>query len=1123
MQPTDPIPYRFSDPREERIHRRLLLIGGGPAAFYRDACRHMSLQPGFEASTHLVCHLLREIESAMRDVLEPPGSHSKPGEGASGSKHEHEVRAILDHLDVPEGDPVAVAWLGLTGQNNDYGLSARAHRDALGTPRPIDDEFRRFWNEIQAVLDAVLDRFEARYLEFQGQVDELLAKTTPTRADARALKNRIPNNLVAFGYFFERLSDPAWLEPLRSEGFFKHPPPPERDSDSGGVRYPPWPESRFLAKMAVQQPEAILEIILGVPETENWSVHLDLVDAALAMPPGVAAKLVPRVESWIGAAFHSLVPDKVGALVAHLARGGHAHEALDLAKSLLALERGREPQSSGSEPEVLASEPTASFGDWEYEQVLLRQFPALVDAVGVEALILLYDLLETAAGVGTGSPSGDAGDDLSYVWRPAIEDSDQNLGRGTRDSLVVAIREASKKIVANDPAALPLVIDCLERRQSTIFRRLALYLLAEGPDEAKALAEERLTDRALFDDITVRHEYARLSQARFGSLSDTSQETILGWISEGPENGEGGATRASGEDAKRRRKGWLINRLTPISDHLPPEWRKRYDNIVAELGRPEHPDFPLYMTGPEAVNTTVLGTDKIRSMEVGEILHLLISWEPSGGFLDPSKEDLARELESAVADDPDRFVAHTDSLQGVDPVYIRGFVIGLEEAAKANKPLRWVEILKFCEWVVCQDLHEESEREQSWRWTRQSTARLLSRGFVKGVSEIPIELRDSAWRVVEPLTTDPDPRLEDEEAYSSTGDPYVAAINSVRGEAMEAVVQYALWLRRHRDAWTGEGKATLQGFGEMPEVRRVLEVHLNSELDPSRAIRSIYGRFFPWIVRLDRGWAAANVSRIFSTDESGDAAWRTYVTICPPDDETFNLLREEYDRAVDRLKPDPAEGRQYIDDDRKLGEHLMVFYSRGRLDLNDPDGVLARYFARASGSLRSDALGFIGRSIHNTEGDLPPRIVKRLEALWGTRLESARSATADQGYSSELAAFGWWFVSEKLDETWSVAQLKEALRIAKSVATDHRVVERLATLAPAMTLDAVECLRLLVDGDREGWHIGLWKEHARTILSIAIGSANEAARDEAISLINRLSARGFLEFGDLLPGDRSVD
>ena len=75
MNANDPSPaalYRLSDPRQTRTYERLArLVGPGPAAFFLDACRLMEEGKPFQSTTHLVAHLLREIESALRDVLEP--------------------------------------------------------------------------------------------------------------------------------------------------------------------------------------------------------------------------------------------------------------------------------------------------------------------------------------------------------------------------------------------------------------------------------------------------------------------------------------------------------------------------------------------------------------------------------------------------------------------------------------------------------------------------------------------------------------------------------------------------------------------------------------------------------------------------------------------------------------------------------------------------------------------------------------------------------------------------------------------------------------------------------------------------------------------------------------------
>jgi hypothetical protein len=98
----------------------------------------MAIEPPFEATTHLIAHLLRETESALRDVLESFMERSerldKKGKPARPT-HEDEIRAVLKGLEIPETDAMAEAWLRLPGKSG-YGLHARAHRDDLARPRP---------------------------------------------------------------------------------------------------------------------------------------------------------------------------------------------------------------------------------------------------------------------------------------------------------------------------------------------------------------------------------------------------------------------------------------------------------------------------------------------------------------------------------------------------------------------------------------------------------------------------------------------------------------------------------------------------------------------------------------------------------------------------------------------------------------------------------------------------------------------------------------------------------------------------------------------------------------------------------------------------------------------------
>ncbi len=104
--------FRFTDPRQDRIHRHLELVGPGPVAFCRDICRL------------LIAHLLREIESAIRDDLLPHDYVAPKGKG----RHRAEVEAIAQAYGIEAADFVAVARLRLADKGHHERLAPFAHR-----------------------------------------------------------------------------------------------------------------------------------------------------------------------------------------------------------------------------------------------------------------------------------------------------------------------------------------------------------------------------------------------------------------------------------------------------------------------------------------------------------------------------------------------------------------------------------------------------------------------------------------------------------------------------------------------------------------------------------------------------------------------------------------------------------------------------------------------------------------------------------------------------------------------------------------------------------------------------------------------------------------------------------
>jgi hypothetical protein len=87
----------------------------------------------------------------------------------------------------------------------------------------------------------------------------------------------------------------------------------------------------------------------------------------------------------------------------------------------------------------------------------------------------------------------------------------------------------------------------------------------------------------------------------------------------------------------------------------------------------------------------------------------------------------------------------------------------------------------------------------------------------------------------------------------------------------------------------------------------------------------------------------------------------------------FDLLRDHYALAIERLGTPRGDRRVLADPDERLAEHLMAFHWGKKLDLRDP--LLERFWKKASDEVRADAIEFIGRSLKNTEGKIEPKIL----------------------------------------------------------------------------------------------------------------------------------------------------
>jgi hypothetical protein len=891
-------------------------------------------------------------------------------------------------------------------------------------------------------------------------------------------------------YFFDKLQNPHWLRPLEERGFFSDPPAPLRDNIKGTIQFPPWPALQYLARMATitEALEDVQRIALNIPDTENIIVHDLLAEIAAKLPATMSAQFVPRATQWLNNSHHGALPAILGTLIKHLATNGQPGPAKELAR--VTLDITKQPNQ----------DVTAHMEAWYYGQLLREALPILTDAIGMDAFTLTSDFLQIAAPpypLG-GTPTTNDG---STIWHEKIED-DEDI-HGIKNHLVSATRNTAAQLAHQNARR---VIADLEARPTIVFHRIALDIIRREKDSLPDLVAEHLTNHDLFENSGLRHEYQRLLHDAFAQLSAADQERILDWINNGPPTEQyENRVRASGRtptpaDTDLYKRYWQRRQLTPIAEQLPPPWAQRYQAIINELG-PE-PDEPTtgYM-GP----TSPVTKEELAAMTPDDLIAYMRSWTPKDELLGPSRAGVGMHLTSIIAANPTMLDPVINEVRALHPTYVRNYFYGVREANEKKKTITWELVLDLADWIMTQprdaatqDTRDPFDDDRGWAGTRGAIADLLNHALN---NNMPAAYRDTVWRIITILTEDPDPTAEYEAKYGRTMDAYTVAINTIRGKAIEAIIKYALMVRQEHP----EPK----DFTLMPEVPRVLDDHLMH--DPSLAVRAVYGRFFPWIVLLDKQWASANVDFIFG-DETGKHAWEAYVTCCPAFDEPVSLLNQYYERAVDNLQhdriPESKGGRP--DQDEHLGAHLMARYARGQLPLDT--GLVARFFEHAPAHARAHAIESVGRILYGTKEPVLLLIRERLVSLWTTRRQAA---TADLlAHRDELAAFGWWFAAAKLDHTWELTELRDVLRNNHAVALDYQVIEQLSKLAPTHAVLVVQCLRAFVTTERQYWAILGAEEQVRTILATAL--QDDAAHDAAAALVHDLGAIGYTKFRDLL-------
>lgn len=966
-------------PRQAEIYRNLEAIGPEIAAFYLSGIKVLR-DNDLESAPYLLAHIAREIEGGLRDVLANESDKQRIQKQLN-AKNLGNLRARIGHiasilaaLGIEDlHSPIAERWITVAIQFHEF-----AHRHgAWATPRGRDT-FVPLWNEFENVLADLV----GSHFNLLNQLDRILKYEKPTKEIRKTLPNLLASD-VRRKYFFSRLDSPAWLKPLKEDGWFnpeRNPAPQQVVGSPGNYHMPTWYALNYVARVAKHpdRPVGVLVKIVNdiVNDADasggivNSHTAWRLIDIIGTLPVGmIDARHIAFIDTALktsGVEVGPLLIEEVGETIfPKLLDAGAKELTLGLLKVVL-----DESVDAYSLKDALRNreQTIARLCGVEAAQLGLMRIQTLIDD-GLSSLNLIQ-LVE-----------GDAS-------KHADEDYPEFVVRFTCRLLQFATPES----IAETVAAL---LQESRRESRAIFGLIALNAIKHHYAELKRLfwkwqgnpLEEVLLKPGLYD----------LIQTRCTAFSDAEIGQLLHWI----ESVQDAEKRA--KVLAYRKREWLFALVRTGNEKVLAAIEKYEQINPAKLEMPglnfsTTPGFWVGETSPVTVEV-------LAGMSNAEIAAYLRNFKETP-LIDPSVPTalgLGNTLEECVATDPERFTENLLPFQYVPPLYQTSILQGFLKAWREKRDVNWEALLEFIYQLISSEAfwaEQQMPRLSHRNWILSATADLIAAGTEDDSHAFDVSLLPLAGQILFVLVEKVKPSV------TALKNLPFAVLNSGRGKVFSAMINYALRFAR---------PSKKDSIRWPHAVREEFTKRLDRWVEYSLEFSFTLGAYLPNLFYLDKEWVIANVDSIFPQEDDvhWHAAFSGYlfdsIQVYP---DLYSLLKKHshYQWALEMDFGNEMEARRLRE---TLVTHICVGWAIGSAEtLEDETSLIYQLINRGSPELLSALIHFFWRQ----RDALPAELKEKVRPTWRALCESfsrKEDVTEYQEVFSRLS--GWIALVDQID------------------------------------------------------------------------------------------------------------
>ena len=949
--------------------------------------------------------------------------------------------------------------------------------------------------------------------------------------------------VTARKYFFSRLENPLWLQPLAERDRFKYPPKAQR-FDDGTIGFPYWPEMRYLRNVCTDLPNEVIDLVVNLPKVDNPVVYDGILDIALQLPGEYSVKLKDKILEYAGMEHQWRIP-KYAELLAHWTKENQASAALELAKILIAF--APDPQSEEKQNQrkenpmgfMTTLYPSPRFNRWEYSNIMSKGIRPLAEKEPYKVACLLIDTTVNMIRLRTHRIDFDKEADLSEIWCPRLHGPDSNA-EDPKKVLVHTLTFACEKVYEKSPDAIVDLDKILQKQQWNIFKRLCQHLYALYPGEkTKPWIRELilgLQDYGLWEHHYELQQMVRRVCEHFKEtlLSEAERIRIFDTILDGPskenyrhwvENWVGEEFTEERFQERQQRFHWM--QLRPFESVLFGKYETRFKELQDKINKPiSDEDYPPYKTEVRSGGLSERSPrtpEDLSNLTDKELLDFINDWEKdeesyvNNSFVRINIEALANAFQTvfreSIIPDPIRFKFWMKNRERIErPIYVRVMIYAMQALVKEKNFDQLNEWLTFSEWVLSHPDREhgsdykqgdESRENKNWTNARRAVGDFIGVCLAKDV-DVPITVREKLAKILDTLCTQSDWNLDasnPNRLYQN--DPLTEGINNTRSRALEDLVKFGYWLRRHEPEC------------EVPEIITVLEKRFTSETDSplTPPEYAILGKNYGSIYSFNEKWAIKHKSDFFPQTQSKrqewSAAFSSFVLCNGAVKPLFEILKDDFNFALQHLsdfKKQDHITRQPID---VFGERIFTYYLWEMFPLKGQESLLEKFYKKTDKKREHWANLFnnIGHRLRNTGKDLDPNMKDRVKRFFKWCL--------NQGEQAELRYFTYWLQAECLDAKWRLKAYSKVIETCNGEVEDWEIyLKELCQMLPKHTAKVVECFAKLTDGIRD--NIYIQTEEAKTILKTGLNGTDTIVFENAERALNNLLRANKMEFMDIV-------